>query len=101
METVGGAMTRISHIGGKAVIFQRGQWVFCQTGDPVPTPKEGCRCQGCGVVYKVDFIVPDHLWDRIRPLGKAPGGGLLCPRCIGDRVEGLGEFKVYHVEDAR
>lgn len=52
----------------------------------------GCRCQGCGQYYRVDLNVPDDLWSRIRPEGKAPGAGMLCGRCIMDRVEALGEF---------
>lgn len=53
---------------------------------------EGCTCQACGQKYRVDILVPDELWERIKPAEKAQGAGLLCGRCIFARIEGLGEF---------
>lgn len=50
---------------------------------------EGCTCQHCGRVYRVDFIVPDDMWEHIRPSGSDVGGGMLCGRCISDRIEAL------------
>jgi hypothetical protein len=57
--------------------------------------KEGCVCQGCGRRYRVDVLVPDGLWSRIRPEGKAPDAGLLCGACIFTRIEELGEFYAF------
>lgn len=61
------------------------------------TTDNGCRCQSCGQYYRVDINVPDDLWDRIRPGGKAEGAGMLCGRCIMNRVEALGEFGALRV----
>ena len=57
---------------------------------------EGCRCHACGIRYRVDFNVPDALWTRI---GMPTPGGLLCGRCIADRIESLGEFGAYQLVD--
>ncbi len=46
----------------------------------------GCICQSCGEEFREDVGIPDDLWDRIRPEGKPPGAGLLCGRCIGERI---------------
>ncbi len=48
-----------------------------------------CTCNRCGVRYKMDIIVDDALWERIRPLQAAEGGGLLCPTCIMYKIESL------------
>lgn len=60
-----------------------------------------CICQGCHRPYYVDLMVPDDLWERIKPEGKPPGGGLLCPSCIGWRIEDLhsavSKHNCYHV----
>lgn len=53
-----------------------------------------CTCQGCFKPYRVDLLVPDEVWERIKPEGKPVGAGLLCPECIGRRVEALGEHRV-------
>ena len=45
-----------------------------------------CKCQECGQQYTVDLLVADDTWERIKPTGKPPGGGLLCPGCIIDRL---------------
>jgi hypothetical protein len=42
----------------------------------------GCTCQRCGSKYLDDVHVPDELWERIKPEGKAVGAGLLCGQCI-------------------
>jgi hypothetical protein len=54
----------------------------------------GCTCHGCGVRYKVDFLVPDGLWCAI---GMTGPGGLLCGRCIVGKIEALGEFAAFTV----
>jgi hypothetical protein len=44
------------------------------------------------VKYKVDLMVPDRVWEKIKPAGKAKGAGLLCGACIMKRIEGLGDY---------
>ncbi len=46
-----------------------------------------CICQGCGKKYKLDIMVPNYLWEQIKPKGKSKGAGLLCGSCIMDRTE--------------
>jgi hypothetical protein len=56
-----------------------------------------CRCQGCDSPYKVDVLVPDDLWEKIKPEGKAVGAGLLCGPCIFQRVENTGTYGGYRL----
>lgn len=49
-----------------------------------------CKCQKCGQQFKVDFMIPDNLWEEIKPANKPKGGGLLCGRCIVDALEQKG-----------
>ena len=51
-----------------------------------------CKCQSCGKRYKVDLIVPDELWNKIKPNGKLKGGGLLCGSCIMARIERISDY---------
>lgn len=53
---------------------------------------EGCFCQRCKGRYKVDFNLPDDLWERIRGLDN-----LLCGSCIAQRIELIGEFDYFDV----
>lgn len=56
-----------------------------------------CRCQECGKLYKVDLIIPDNLWEIIKPKGKDTGAGLLCGSCIMKKIEALGNYDALHV----
>lgn len=56
-----------------------------------------CKCQGCGEQYKVDLIVPDEVWERIKPEGKPPGAGLLCGACIMARIEAGGDYDAWNL----
>lgn len=49
-----------------------------------------CRCQRCGRQYKVDILMPDEIWEKIKPKGKPVGAGLLCGACITDALEKMG-----------
>lgn len=49
--------------------------------------KMGCKCQGCGKYFCVDLIVPDEIWMQIQPKEKPPGAGLLCGKCIVQKLE--------------
>jgi len=52
--------------------------------------ERGCICQGCGERYVVDIIVPDELWESIKPESASKGGRLLCGRCIIKALEQRG-----------
>ena len=56
---------------------------------------DGCTCQECGRQYKVDILVPDDIWEKIKPKNKPAGAGLLCGICIIKKIEELGEFDAY------
>lgn len=56
----------------------------------------GCRCQRCGKIYKVDWIVPDEVWKRISPNGEE--SGLLCGACIASLIESWDEFGMFDCE---
>jgi glycyl-tRNA synthetase (class II) len=60
---------------------------------------DGCTCQSCGKTFRVDIIVPDYLWEKIKPEGKPKGGGLLCGSCIMERLEsmGFGAFRLSEI----
>lgn len=56
-----------------------------------------CVCQNCGLNYRVDIIVPDDIWRDITPKPETEEGGLLCPKCIGEKIEdisGHGSYKL-------
>ncbi len=59
------------------------------------------KCQSCGYPYKLDLIIPDELWEKIKPDGKPRGAGLLCPLCIMERVEGLFEYFAFELKQNR
>lgn len=52
-----------------------------------------CKCHDCQEQYTVDLMLPDELWEKIKPAHSLPGAGLLCPSCIGQRLEELGTGK--------
>lgn len=64
---------------------------------PAATSEQGCLCQGCGMRYRVDVLVSDELWAKITPKPETPGAGLLCGRCVCDRLEALGAFAAYEL----
>lgn len=53
---------------------------------------EGCTCQRCGNKFTMDLNVPPELWERIKPVHKPKGAGLLCGTCIVQLIEALDEF---------
>ncbi len=59
-----------------------------------------CKCQECGKQFKVDLMVPDKLWLKIKPKSKnnSPYGGLLCGKCIMTRIESIGKYNVFNLE---
>jgi len=56
-----------------------------------------CICQGCGRQYTMDLIVPDYVWEKIKPEGKAKGAGLLCGCCIIQRLESILSYSTFHL----
>jgi len=59
-----------------------------------------CKCQGCGNQYRIDIGVPDEIWERIQPSGKAVGAGLLCGSCIVARLEAMGVYGSYELVES-
>lgn len=64
----------------------------------MPAQREGCRCQECGRHYKVDVMIPNRVWEMIKPDGKQEGAGLLCGVCIMRRVEMVDGFACYELK---
>lgn len=58
-----------------------------------------CTCHSCGSKYKVDLIVPDDVWETIKPELSDVGAGLLCPTCITDRIENHYGYFTLNVPD--
>lgn len=58
-----------------------------------------CTCQECGKKYKIDLLIPDELWEQIKPEGKPYGAGLLCGRCIMDKLENLLDYSFFHLKE--
>ena len=56
-----------------------------------------CKCQNCGEQYKVDFLVPDYIWEEIKPEGKAEGAGLLCGKCICSAIESFNKYNGFRI----
>lgn len=56
-----------------------------------------CTCQQCGEKYKVDFMVPDELWEKIKPSGKGNGAGMLCGKCICHNIESMDEYDIFEI----
>lgn len=54
---------------------------------PSEAMEAGCTCQRCEQTYRLDIMVPDELWEQIKPAGKPEGGGLLCGECIAAALE--------------
>lgn len=51
-----------------------------------------CKCQGCGKQYRVDLVILDDLWEKIKPEGKLEGKGFLCGACIMSRIEEISDY---------
>jgi hypothetical protein len=57
-----------------------------------------CFCHRCGKDYKVDVMVPDVIWERIRPDKTRPTeAGLLCGACVFTELENLNEYSAYYL----
>ena len=58
-----------------------------------------CICQQCGMDYRIDLIIPDDVWEKIKPINKPKGAGLLCGRCIMDKLESFNHYGLIKVDD--
>jgi len=56
-----------------------------------------CTCQDCGNQYKVDLVIPDELWEKIKPSGKPEGAGMLCGACIMKRIEEMSGYDYWYL----
>jgi hypothetical protein len=56
-----------------------------------------CKCQACGSYFKVDIIVPNELWERIKPPGKSEDAGLLCGPCIAQLIEANSDYDCFEL----
>lgn len=54
-----------------------------------------CKCHQCGTEFKVDLLIPDILWERIKPEGKSSGAGLLCGACIMSKIENICAYSAF------
>jgi glycyl-tRNA synthetase (class II) len=61
--------------------------------------KMSCKCQNCKKQYRVDLLIPNELWERVKPKGKTMASGLLCGSCIMKRIEQLNNYRALKVID--
>ena len=53
-----------------------------------------CKCQICGRKYKIDFLVPNDIWQLIKPEGKSKDRGLMCGICIMEKLEKFDKYGI-------
>jgi hypothetical protein len=41
------------------------------------------------------LLIPNDLWERIKPRGKPKGAGLLCGSCIMKNIEEIGKYAAF------
>ena len=56
-----------------------------------------CKCQKCGRQYKVDLLIPDELWEKIKPINKLTGAGFLCGSCIMKKIESMNNYDAWYL----
>jgi hypothetical protein len=57
-----------------------------------------CTCHSCGEKYKIDLILPDVIWELIKPENKEYGSGLLCGSCIMKRLEKMKTYGKFFID---
>ncbi len=57
-----------------------------------------CECQSCKEQYKVDLLISDMLWKKIKPKGKSKEDGLLCGSCIMKKIEQLNKYRALYIK---
>ena len=55
-----------------------------------------CKCQICKKQYKVDILIDDVLWEKIRK-----GKNLLCGECICKNIERMDEYAAFTLKDKK
>lgn len=87
-------MTARSHSNGDPIEHDGKKWVYSDTKRPV----DPVGCYDCGLGYVdpawIEAIIPDKVWNAIRPDGCGEGCGILCITCISRRLEKKGYKKV-------
>ena len=52
------------------------------------------KCHDCGLEYGgtgwIEVVIPDKVWNKIKPGGCSDGCGLLCVSCIAKRLRNAG-----------
>lgn len=89
-------MTARSYRDIDPIEYDGTRWVYSDTKEPISN--SGCKCQSCGNLFKLDLIVPDNLWEKIKPAGKPRGAGLLCGSCIIKKIEGVLGYSVFQLK---
>lgn len=60
-----------------------------------------CHCYDCGLLYGsdgwIEAVIPDKIWNKIKPTECADGCGILCVTCISRRlkVKGIEDVPVW------
>ena len=53
-----------------------------------------CHCNDCGLIYGsdgwIEAVIPDKIWNKIKPTKCANDCGILCISCIARRLKILG-----------
>ena len=57
-----------------------------------------CKCQNCNQQYKVDIIIPDDLWKQIKPKDGYDDTGMLCGKCITQKLEDLNIYSAFELK---
>ena len=57
-----------------------------------------CKCQECGKQFKIDWMIDDELWEKIKPKAKSTGAGLLCGSCIMDKIELMFDYSAFIIK---
>jgi len=58
-----------------------------------------CICQQCGKKYRIDLVIPDNIWEKIKPINKPKGSGLLCGMCIMNKLESFNKYGIIYVNN--
>ena len=58
-----------------------------------------CKCQECNKSFTVDLLVPDNVWEMIKPIGKPKGAGILCSSCIMKKIEDKYGYYVFKLKE--
>ena len=80
-------MTVRSKSDGKDIYFKDNSWFYTDTDE---LHEVECICQQCHTPYHIDIVLPDDIWEIVKPEGKPEGAGLLCGICIMRKLESLG-----------